>query len=68
MEAAMTPIREMKQAIEKVRGEPVRVEDPGTHAAYLIVREGVVRRLHELTASDHADRSLYEFGEFHPDN
>jgi hypothetical protein len=48
--------------------EPVRVEDPETHAAYLIVREEVFRRMYGLTAIDHSDRSQYEFGEFraHP--
>jgi hypothetical protein len=53
--------------VEKAGNVPVRVEDPETHTAYLIVREDVYRRMHALTAIDHADRSLYEFGEFHPD-
>ena len=47
--------------------EPVRVEDPKTHTAYLIVREDVYRRLYGLSVINHSDRSLYEFGEFHPD-
>ena len=63
----MTLTPELKQAVETAGDEPVRVEDPETHAAYLIVREDVFRRLYELTAIDHADRSVYEFGEFHPD-
>jgi hypothetical protein len=35
--------------------------------AYLIVREDVYRRMYRSTTIDHSDRSLYEFGEFHPD-
>jgi hypothetical protein len=54
-------------AVEKAGNEPVRVEGPETHTAYLIVREDVYRRMCELTAMDHSGRSLYEFGEFHPD-
>ena len=34
--------------------------------AYLVIREDVYRKLQELVI-DHSDRSLYEFGEFHPD-
>jgi hypothetical protein len=63
----MTLTPELKQAVEKAGEEPVRVEDPETHTAYVIVREDVYRRMCELTAVDHTDRSLYEFGEFHPD-
>jgi hypothetical protein len=53
--------------VVKAGDEPVRVEDPETHTAYLIVRENVYRRMYALTAIDHSDRSLYKFGEFHPD-
>ena len=38
-----------------------------THAAYLIVRKDVYWRMYAETAIDRSDRSLYEFGEFHPD-
>jgi hypothetical protein len=67
MEVPMTLTPELKQAVEKAGDEPVRVEDPETHTAYLIVREDVYRRMSALTAIDHSDWSLYEFGEFHPD-
>jgi hypothetical protein len=67
MEVAMTLTPELKQAVEKAGEEPVRIEDPETHTAYLIVREDVYRRMCSLTAIDHSDRSLYEFGEFHSD-
>jgi len=58
----MTLTPELKQAIEKAGDEPVRVEDPETHTAYLIVREDVYRRMYALTAIDHSDRSLYAPG------
>ena len=61
----MTLTPELKQAVEKAGDEPIRVEDPETRTAYLIVREDVYRRMCALPAIDHSDRSLYEFGEFH---
>jgi hypothetical protein len=67
MEVQMTLTPELKEAVAKAGNEPVRVEDPETHTAYLIVREDVYRRMCALSVSDHSDRSLYEFGEFHPD-
>jgi hypothetical protein len=67
MEVAMTLAPELKQAVEKAGDEPVRVEDPKTHTAYRIVREDVFRRMYGLTAIDHSNRSLSEFGEFYPD-
>jgi hypothetical protein len=63
----MTLTPELRQAVEKAGDEPVRVEDPETHTTYVVLREDVYRRLHALTRIDHSDRSLFEFGEFHPD-
>ena len=63
----MTLTPELKQAVEKAGDEPVRVEDLETRTTYLIVREDVYRPMYALIAIDHSDRSLYEFGEFHPD-
>ena len=62
--ATITP--ELRQAIEKSGGEPVRVEDPQTNEAYLLVREDVYRKLQLLTMIDHTDESFFEFGEFRP--
>jgi hypothetical protein len=67
MEAAMTLTPESEQAVEKPGGESALIEIPGTHTAYLVVREDVYRRMYALAAIDHSDRSLYEFGEFQPD-
>ena len=67
MEVVVTLTPELKRAVEKAGEEPVRVEDPDTHTAYVIVREDVYRRMYASAIVDHSDRSLYEFGEFHPD-
>jgi hypothetical protein len=63
----MTLTPELKQAVEKAGDEPVRVEDPETRTAYLIVREDVYSRMCALPAIDHFDHSLYESCDFHPD-
>ena len=62
----MTITTEMKQAIDRAGKDPVRVEEPDTQTAYLLVREDVYRKLFTLAAIDHSDRSLYGFGEFRP--
>jgi hypothetical protein len=66
MEVSMTITTEMKLAIERTGKVPVRVEDPDTHTAYILVREDVYHRLFTLAAIDHSDRSFYEVGEFRP--
>jgi hypothetical protein len=63
----MTLTPELKRAVEQAGDEPVRVEDPETHTAYLIVREEIYREMLEHTAIDHSDLSLHEFSEFYPD-
>ena len=52
----MTLTPELKQAVEKAGDEPVRVEDPETHTAYLIVREDVYRRQWRPPAPAACDR------------
>ena len=39
---------EQRQEIEKAGDEPIRVEDPETNRAYLLVREEVYRQLLSL--------------------
>lgn len=63
----MTLTPEWKRAVEKAGDEPVGVEDLEAHTAHLIVGEEIDREMSRQTAIDHSDRSLYEFGEFHPD-
>jgi len=57
---------EQRQALSRAEGEPIRVEDPDTKAAYVIVPEDLFRQMRELLTVEKIDRSLYEFGEFHP--
>jgi hypothetical protein len=57
---------EQKEALAHSDGEPVRVEDPETKTTYLLVREELFQHIQELLAVEKGDRSLYEFGEFHP--
>ena len=67
MKAPMTITPELKQAVDQTGEEPVGVEDPETHVAYLLFREDTYRKLTELAAFDHHDPSLFEVGEFYPD-
>ena len=62
----MTITPEMMKAVARAGEEPVRVENPETRTAYLLVREDVYRRLHELAAMDHSDLSLYEYEDYRP--
>ena len=63
----MTITPELKAAVERAGDEPIRLENPETKTAHLVIREEVYRELQQLAAIDHSDRSLYEFGEFYPD-
>jgi hypothetical protein len=64
MEVAMTLSPELKQAVEKAGDEPVRVEDPETHTAYVVIREDLYRKLRE--AIPESDWTLHEFEELIP--
>jgi hypothetical protein len=66
MEASMTLTPELKQAVERAGEEPVLLEDPETKTAYVVVKREVYERLMAPLAAERVDRSLYEFGEFHP--
>jgi hypothetical protein len=62
----MTITPELKRAVEASGGDPVLLNDPETRTDYLVIRRDVYERLVTLTSADRVDRSLYEFGEFHP--
>jgi hypothetical protein len=64
MEVAMTLSPELKRAVEEAGDEPVRVEDPETHTAYVIIREDLYRKLRE--AVPESDLTLHEFEELIP--
>ena len=63
-EAPMTVTPELKQAIEQAGDEPVRVEDPDTHTAYVVIKEDLYRKLRE--ALPESDLTLHEFEELIP--
>ena len=60
----MTLTRELKQAIDKAGDEPVRVEDPHTHTAYVVIKEDLYRKLRE--ALPESDFTLHEFEDLIP--
>jgi hypothetical protein len=62
----MTITPELKQAVEQAGEKPVLLEDPETKTAYVVVKREVFEQLMKLMSVEQVDRSLYEFGEFHP--
>jgi hypothetical protein len=60
----LTP--EQRQEIERAGQHPVRVEDPETKTAYLIVKEELFQRMQELVQVEKIDPSFFEFGDFMP--
>ena len=62
---SLTP--EQRQLVARAGAEPVRVADPETNVAYVILKAEVYERLLKLMEVERVDRSLFEFGEFHPD-
>ena len=66
MEARMTITPELKLAIEKADGEPIRIEDPEKKRTYFLVPEDDYRRLKEIGEIEIIDPSFYEYGEFLP--
>src|SRR5436305_785470 len=65
MERAMTLTAELKQAVEKAGDGPVRVEDPETHTAYVVIKEDLYRRLRE--AVPESDFTLHQCEELRGD-
>ena len=64
--AAIAAVQFSSPFIIKARGEtPVRIEDPETKTAYVVVREEVYRSLRE-GAIDESDLSLHEFEDIIP--
>ena len=44
-EVPTTLTQELKRAIERAGDEPVRVEDPDTQTAYVVIKEDLYRKL-----------------------
>jgi hypothetical protein len=59
----MFPIS-VQQAIERAGDEPVRVQDPDTHTASVLIREDLYRKLRE--ALPESDFTSHEFEELIP--
>jgi hypothetical protein len=66
MEVPMTMTTELKLAIEQAGSEPVRVEDPETHTAYVVIKEELYRRIVQMADLPNSDLSLHEVEEFIP--
>lgn len=63
----MTISSEMRQAIERAGNEPVRIEDPQTHAAYVLLKEEVYERMRAVVeAEEEIDPSFFEIDDFEP--
>jgi hypothetical protein len=58
MEAPMTITPELKQAVAQAGDDPVRVEDPETHAAYVVLKEEVYRKRPTKPILDCADAPI----------
>ena len=64
MEAPIIITPELKQAVDRAGEEPVRLEDPETHMAYVLIAGEVYRKL--LEAIPESDFTLQEFEEIIP--
>jgi hypothetical protein len=57
---------ELKQALAQAGDEPVRLEDPETREAYVLLKRDVYERLLKLGEVERVASSLSAFDEFHP--
>jgi hypothetical protein len=57
----MTITTELRQAIERAGDDPVRIEDPDTHTAYVLVKAEVFERMQSLAEVEEIDPSFFEF-------
>ncbi len=60
----MTITPDLKREVDRAGDEPVRVEDPESSTAYILIREEVYQKLRE--AIPESDFSLHEFEELIP--
>jgi hypothetical protein len=59
----LTP--EQRQIIERAGDKPVRVEDPETHKAYVILKAEVFEKMRAV-AEEEIDPSFFEIDDFEP--
>jgi hypothetical protein len=57
----MTITTELRQAIKQAGDTPVRIEDPDTQTAYVLVKAEVFDRLRSLAEPEEIDPSFFEF-------
>ncbi len=62
----MTITTELRQAIEQAGDGPVRIEDPATHTAYVLVRAEVYDRMRAPVETEEIDPSFFEIEDFEP--
>ena len=55
---------ERRQAIAQAGGNPLRVEDPETHQAYVIVKAEVFERLRTVLEDEEIDPSFFGIDDF----
>ena len=60
----LTP--ELRQEIQQAGEGPVRIEDPETRTAYVLIREDVYEKMRAAHKVEEIDPSFYEYGEFIP--
>jgi hypothetical protein len=66
MRIAMTITTELRRAIEQVGNEPVRIEDPHMHAAYVLLKAEVYEQMRALVEAEEIDPSFFEIDDFEP--
>jgi hypothetical protein len=64
VEAPMTIPAELRQALEWAGNEPVRIEDPETRGAYVLLRADVYERMRALMEAEEIDPSFFEIDDF----
>lgn len=60
----LTP--ELRQAIEDAGDEPVRIEDPQTTVAYVVLKLEVYEQMRASMNPEEIDPSFFEIGDFEP--
>jgi hypothetical protein len=60
----LTP--EQRKLVEKAGTQPVRLEDPETRQAYVLLRADVYDRLREAIDVEDIDPSFFEIDDFEP--
>jgi hypothetical protein len=64
MEVVMTISPELRQALALTNGQPLRIEDPESHTAYVIVTADAYAKLCALSQEEEIDPSFFEIEDF----